>query len=227
MLARTIEALKAPVLVVLALFALHRAAAEPRTGDAIGGPDNQGTYASVDFPSDLWMANIGSKLDGAGMCVDTSVEMSGLWAGVPGIKGFRDYWAAKERGGNYPAGLVRQIRSYYQTKGLPEPEYVQYEGPDPRPLLRLCSQTGRIACITYGYSPRYGRGTIYHMTCCPHFGGGFGVCMDNNAIGGVRPPDRLYEWVSEDELVRRIKHADGSAWVFVWLQPGAPPPPWN
>jgi hypothetical protein len=193
-------------------------------GDFIGGPTHDGEELTCDLPESLHLWNVGSKIDRKGMCVDTSAEMAGRWGNVPAIAGFRDYWAARAPGGNWPGGLARQIRDYYRAKGLPEPPYVQYQGPDPAPLLELIDRTGRMACVTYGYSPRYGK-TIYHMVCCPKFGGQWAVCLDNNPIG--IGPGRKYEWVERAEFVRRVKHPSGQAWVFVWLSPPPPPPPFN
>jgi hypothetical protein len=194
------------------------------TGDFIGGPEHAGEEVTCDLPESLHLWNKGSAIDRAGMCVDTAAEMAGRWGNVPGIAGFRDYWAARAPGGNWPNGLVKQIRDYYAAKGLPEPPYVQYQGPDPAPLLDLIDRTGRMACVTYGWSPRYGH-TIFHMVNCPKFGGRWAVCLDNNPVG--ISPGRKYEWVERREFVRRVKHPTGRAWVFVWLTPPPPPPPRN
>lgn len=99
--------------------------------DFIGGAEHDGEELTCDLPESLHMWNIGSKIDGAGMCVDTSVEMAGRWGNVPGLAGFRDYWAARAPGGNWPGGLVKQIHDFYQDKGRPEPPYVRYQGPTP------------------------------------------------------------------------------------------------
>ncbi len=57
-----------------------------------------------------------------------------------------------------------------------------------------------------------------------HFGPKYATVLDNNFIG-----DNAYEWMTREEFVRRMRlesgGRQGSAWVFVWLTPGAPPPP--
>jgi hypothetical protein len=46
--------------------------------------------------------------------------------------------------------------------------------------------------------------------------------LDNNFIG-----EQSYEWMDRAELVKRIKHPNGRAWVFVWLMAAPPLPPFN
>jgi hypothetical protein len=115
----------------------------------------------------------------------------------------------------------RQLQAFCAARKFSMPQYLQYEGPRPEPVLEQCERTGRMACITYGYSPRYG-GTIAHMVCCVKYGGRWAVCLDNNF-----PGEQSYEWMSQEELVRRLKHPSGSGWVFVWLAPPPPPVPHN
>jgi hypothetical protein len=79
-----------------------------------------------------------------------------------------------------------------------------------------------MACVTYGYSPRYGLQTIAHMVCCAKFSGKYAVVLDNNF-----PGEDSYEWMSLAEMLKRVKHPSGSGWVFVWLAPSPPPVPHN
>ena len=190
----------------------------------MNGREYQGEQLACDFPASLHIQNIGSHRDGAGMCVMSSIEMDALWCGLTQMHGLRD-WCATQAGGAWPQKVDRQIKAFCAAKNIPVPDYLQYEGPNPEALLDQLSKTGRMAGITYGYSPRYG-GTIAHMTCCPHFGPKYGVCLDNNFIGG-NDKDHLFEWMSRDELVKRMKHPSGQAWVFAWLAPGPPPVPRN
>src|SRR5262249_1613552 len=104
---------------------------------------------------------------------------------------------------------------------IPRPQYLQYQGRDPRPLLEAIDRTGRMACMTYGYGPRYG-GTIAHMVCCVKFSGEWAVGLDNNF-----PGEEASGWLSFDEMLRRIQYPTGAAWVFVWLTPPPPPIPHN
>jgi len=193
-----------------------------KSASFINSKSHDGEELSCDLPGSFHMKNIGSAKDGAGMCVDSSIEMAAVWQGLDEYKGFRNYWASVEGGGNMPSGVDRQVKAWCAKKGIPLTPYVQYQGKDPRPILELCDKTGRMACITYGYSPRYGPGVIYHMTCCPKFSGKYAVCLDNNF-----PGEESYEWMSLDEMVNRVKFAGGSGWVFVWLVPSPPPIPHN
>lgn len=211
--------------IFLALCLLCVGAAAFGQSSTVNGPSKDGEEVACDYPAAEWMPNIGSRLDGAGMCVFTSVEMSARWQGLEQMRGFRDWCATNYRGGGYPSKLANLIGAWCKHKGIPVPAYVQYEGRSPEAFLDACSKTGRMSCITYGYSPRY-RGTIYHMTNCPHYGQRYGVCMDNNAIGG-NGRNALHEWMTKEELVKRIKHPGNSAWVFAWLAPAPPLPPRN
>lgn len=197
---------------------------QPRPGGSstVNGRTYEGEELACDFPPSQWMQNKGGR-DGAGMCVLTSIELSAIWAGLEEMRGIRDWAAAKYTGGGWPDRVDQQIAEYCREKGITPPTYIQYQGPNPETIIDICSKTGRIAACTYGWSPRYGQ-TIAHMVCCPHLSDRFGVCLDNNAIGGV-DREHLFEWMSRDELLRRIKHPGGKGWVFAWVAPGAPPTP--
>jgi hypothetical protein len=196
------------------------AAAEAGRSSFINGRAHDGEELTCDLPAAEHLRNTGSNADGRGLCVMTSIEMAGRWQGLDQLRGLRD-WCAREPGGAYPAKVDRQIKEFCAAKKIAVPPYLQYEGRDPRPILDLCERTGRMACMTYGWSPRYG-GPIAHMTCCPKFGGRWAVCLDNNF-----PGDNSYEWMSKDELLRRVVYPGGSGWIFVWLAPPPPPPPHN
>lgn len=205
--------------VLILLFFLPFTLIAQRQGSSVvAGPEYQGEQITADLPSSQHIKNIGSYRDGAGMCVMSSIEMAALFQGMEQYRGLRN-WCAKEPGGAYPGKVDRQLAAYCKEKGLPPPKYLQYEGPNPETILDLIDKTGRMACITYGYSPRYG-GTIAHMTCSPRFRGQYAVCLDNNYPG-------TYEWMSKDELIKRIKWPGRSGWVFVWLNPPPPQVPIN
>ncbi len=177
---------------------------------------------ACDLPAHEQFKNVGSRLDGAGMCVFTSFEMACRWHGLEEMRGFRDWCAQRYPGGGWPDKLDQLVSAYCKAKEITIPTYVQYEGNDPSKLLEACDKTGRLTCITYGYSPRYGGGTIAHMTNCAKFGGQYAVCLDNNFIG-----TNNYEWMSPAELVKRVKHPNGRAWVVALLSPAPPPAPRN
>ncbi|HYE77938.1 MAG TPA: hypothetical protein VEI97_08130 [bacterium] len=182
------------------------------------GRTHAGEPLDVDLPQQDHMQNIGSKVDGAGMCVMSSIEMAARWAGLEEYRGLRD-WCAREPGGGYPSKVDQQLAAYAKSKGLPPPQYVQYEGPDPGPVIEAALKSGRMACITYGWSPRYpGQSYIAHMVSCVKASGRFSVVLDNNYPGEAR-----YEWMDRDELTRRCKFPQSTGWVFVWT--AAPPPP--
>lgn len=186
----------------------------------VNGRQHENEQLAADLPERDHIRNIGSYRDGAGMCVMSSIEMAARWHGMEEYRGLRN-WCAKEGGGAYPEKVDRQLAAYAKEKGLLRPSYVQYEGSNVGEILRLCDRTGRMACITYGYGPRYG-GTIAHMTCCPKYGGKYAVCLDNNF-----PGENAYEWMTLDEMDKRVKHPGNSGWVFVWLSPSPPPVPHN
>jgi hypothetical protein len=186
----------------------------------INGPEHEGDAITCDLPSREHLTNIGSRRDGRGMCVMSSLEMAARWQGLDQLAGLRD-WCANQPGGAYPAKVDRQLRDFCQAKSVPLPAYLQYEGRNPGPILDLCEKTGRMACITYGRSPRYA-GTIAHMVCCAKYGDRWAVVLDNNF-----PGERSYEWMPREEILRRIAYPDGNAWVFVWLAPPPPPIPHN
>jgi len=195
----------------------------------VGGRAFQGHEVTCDLPGDRHMKNIGSKLDGSGMCVFTSAEHSADWQGMNGWNGFRNWCAERYPGGGYPKKLAALILAYTKAKGLPEPRFVQYEGDTPEAILELCDLTGRCPAIAYGYSPRYGGSAMNHMVNIARFGAPSAV-LDNNFPGAER-----YEWMSRGELVTRMKTGADSfgkpirtnAWVFVWLNPSPPPIPRN
>lgn len=204
---------------VIVMTAMKSYPIEPRYGlSVVAGSEYDGEYLTNDLPLNEHIKNIGSHVDGAGMCVSSSMTMAAVWQGMDEFRGFRD-WCANYPGGGYPDKMDKQIAQYCKEKGIRPPQYIQYEGRNPEEILKACDATGRIACITYGKSPRYG-GTIAHMTCCVKFSGKYAVCLDNNF-------PKTYEWMSLQEMVSRINHPNGTGWVFVWLTPSPPPVPKN
>jgi hypothetical protein len=187
----------------------------------INGLTHNGENITCDLPYSQQMKNIGSKLDGSGMCVFTSIEMAARYAGLEQMRGFRDWVASKYPGGGWPEKVDEVLAAYFKEKNLNPLHYVQYEGKSPEIILDLCEKTGRMAAITYGYSPRYGT-SIQHMTNAVMFRNDFGVCLDNNF-----PGEDKYEWVTRKEFIRRTIYPNKTAWIFVWIHPGPPPSPKN
>ena len=186
---------------------------------SIDGPEHAGEVVTCDVPESEHKRNVGSRIDGAGMCVMTSVEVAAMWANLEQLRGLRDH-CAKESGGGYPTKVDRQVAAFAKQHNIEPPPYLQYEGGRPEEILDLIDKTGRVACVTYGTSPRYNNATIAHMVNAVRCRNGFAVVLDNNFPGA-----KQYEWMSREEFVRRVKHPDGRAWVFCWLAPPPPPVP--
>lgn len=183
----------------------------------INGVTHDGQSITCDLPGNQHIKNIGSRIDSAGMCVFSSIEMSALYQGLEQMRGWRNWCAQNYRGGGWPEKVDSCLAAWFKTKNIAPLPYIQYQGRNPENILDLCEKTGRMASMTYGYSPRYG-GPIQHMVCNVMFRQNYGVVLDNNFPGEDR-----YEWVTRQELVRRTIYPNKSAWVFVWV--AAPPPP--
>ena len=184
----------------------------------VGGdtaPD--GTAVQIDLPADKRMHNVGGR-DGAGLCVFTSLNHAAIWQNVDVLKDFQK-WMRSKPGGGYPEKVTRMINRKSQEAGIEAPPFVQVEGSDLE-VIQLACATGRMPCVTYGFSPsgRYGGQRISHMVNCVHADGRNCAVLDNNY------PEQL-EWLSEEEF-RRAYAADGG-WTVVLLKPGPPPPPRN
>ncbi len=194
----------------------------------IAGPTFDGNDVAVDLPAQEQIRNIGSKIDGAGMCVFSSIEMGARAQGLEEMRGWRDWCAANFSGGGWPERVDDYLKKWGKHKGIKIPDYLQYEDKDPEKLLEVIHKTRRMACITYGWGERYGQG-ISHMVCSPAYGK-WGVILDNNFVAkksGDKWDENIYEWLTREELVRRAKLGGGRAWVFVWLAPPPPPPSKN
>lgn len=186
----------------------------------VAGRTYGGEVLDCDLPGDLQLKNIGSRVDGAGMCVMSSIEMAALWQGMDEWRGLRD-WCAKEPGGGYPSKVDKQLAAFARAKGLPQPKYLQYEGPDVEAVIEAALKSGRMACVTYGWGERYGQ-SIAHMVCLAKYSGQYAAVLDNNF-----PGESNYEWMPRTEAIRRVKLPRNNGWVFVWLAPPPPPSPRN
>lgn len=192
----------------------------------VNGPVHDGQELTCDLHQSDHIRNIGSKRDGAGMCVMSSIEMAARYHGLDQFRGLRD-WCANEPGGGYPEKVVDQLKRFHKVKGIEETPYYQYEGSNPGEVLDAIDRNGQMACITYAFSPRYNTSFIAHMVCAVTYRGKYGVVLDNNFIS-----ENGYEWMDKAELVRRMRSSGrqvgvGNAWIFVWLVPGTPPVPRN
>lgn len=212
--------LRSIVVLFSILISIPSLAQDPGSKSFVNSRSHAGEVLDADLPGKLHMKNIGSKIDGAGMCVTTSIEMAAKFQGLKKWEGFRDF-AAQEPGGGYPKKVDQLIEAYARTKGIPVPKYLQYEGPDCEKIVEAACRSGRMPCVTYGYGDRY-PGRIAHMVCCPKYSGQWAVILDNNF-----PGEAAYEWMSKAEAMKRIKSPRNDGWVFVWLDPPPPPSPRN
>lgn len=175
-----------------------------------------GSKVQIDFPLERDMRNIGSKVDGAGMCVTTSSEMAADWSGLVELKGFRD-WCAKEPGGCYMEKFDSQLKRFCKQKGIEIPNYLFYMGKDPE-ILKTALASGRMPAISYsGQDGVQYRGPIAHCVDAIHYKGDWVGVYDNN----YDPRKRI--WLPEGEFLTRWAPGRSLGWVIVWLDP--PPPP--
>ncbi len=187
----------------------------------IGGPSYQGKDVQVDLPADQRIKNIGSKLDGAGMCVFSSVEMSGRWANLEQLRGFRNWCAEHYPGGGYPSKLDKLLKAYCAAKSISVPVMIQVEGAEDFAFLELALKTGRMPSITYsGRDPHYHGQSVSHMVCIVYLDKEVAAICDNNFVG-----DNELVWMTRAEFNSR--HKEGGAWGVVFQNPGATPPPRN
>lgn len=216
------------LVVVFAVAFASAVAQQPSKSSWINGPIYDGTPITCDLPNDQQMRNIGSRIDRAGMCVFTSIEHAARYQGIEDMRGWRDWCAKNYRGGGYPEKVDKLLAAWWKHKGIAPIPYLQFEGKDPEQLMSIIDRTNRMASLTYGFGPRYGVPYIAHMVNGILYGEKYATVLDNNF-----PFDNAYEWMGRAELIRRARLArdnrgriyEGSAWVFVWLGPGSPPPP--
>lgn len=181
---------------------------EPSTQGGPVGP--AGIEVQCEVPLDLRMRNIGSKVDGSGMCVTTTTEVGAEWAGLKGYTGYRN-WAAQFPGGSYPPKQLAQLAQYAQEKGLGTPPWAQYVGRDPAPFLDAVLGSGRVACVSWMHGG--------HWLNLVHLDSQNACIMDNNG-----DPQNL-KWMTRSAAIREINSP--YAWVGCWLPPGPPAPPKN
>lgn len=181
------------------------------------GPDGQ--EVDCDLPLEQRLRNIGSRVDGAGMCVSTSITMSARWHNLRDWTTWRD-WCARFPGGGYPSKMDRQIKQYATERGITAPPYLQYEGRD-LGVLRQALKAGLLPSVTYAGRDgvRY-RGTIAHMVCLVYLSDSAAAIMDNNG------PAAELIWMSAAEFAERWT-GGRSGWAFIWLAPPPPPVPRN
>jgi hypothetical protein len=182
---------------------------------------------TIDLPGDKQLHNQAGT-DRAGLCVWTSLNHSAYWANVEELFSLQQYMRTQP-GGGWPDRVDTVL-----AKIAPTVEYVQYTGTDPG-CIKLALKTGRMPCVTYGYSPRYvgprnPMGRISHMVNCVHLSDRLACVLDNNFVPDTpqeRADPKTYEWMSPAEFVARWTGTDGTGWVVVPLHVGPPPIPVN
>lgn len=194
----------------------RRAFEELPAGDA--APD--GTEPQVELPPGTWFKNIGSKIDGKGMCVFTAFELLCLQLGHDEFRGFRDWCAAKFPGGGWPEKLAQCVAAYCKEKGLKVPLLQQYEGSDVAWLERAVNN-GQLCMVTLFHSDRYRDRSqrvlpiIYHMTNLANCDGRWLAIQDNNF--------ETLEWWPMAEGLKAISN-QGQFWAVCVPEWAAPPP---
>ncbi len=188
----------------------------------IGGrtsPDGKEAIA-LDLPSTQHLRNKAGT-DGLGLCVWTSITMSGDWCNEDALRTLQQQMT-REKGGGWPERVDDLL-----PRLAPGVQYVQYTGRDPS-IIQTAIRSGRMPCVTYGYSPRYvgprnPSGRIAHMVDCVHYSANWVAVLDNNF-----PGDDQYEWMAPAEFVRRwmLGNPNGG-WVVLPLRCGPSPVPVN
>jgi hypothetical protein len=183
----------------------------PPPEDAHGGPVSpDGTEVQCEVPVEFRTRNIGSRVDGAGMCVTTATSVGAKWAGLEAWVGIRD-WAAQFPGGSMPDKHLAQLKKYGEEKNLGVAPWAQYVGRDPAPFLDAVLGTGRVAAVSWMNGG--------HWLNLVHLDAKSACIMDNNG-----DPNNL-QWMTRESALRQINSP--YAWVGCWLPPGPPPPPKN
>lgn len=193
----------------------------------INSARHDGHEISCCVPGNQHIGNVGSSIPSydargrrfyAGMCVPTSIEMAALYSGLEQMRGFRDWWGKHYEGGGWPAQVDAVLQDYFEKNSIAPIPYLQYVGKDPEKVLDLCQKAGRMAGMTYNFSPRYEKCRlglkINHMVNSVLFDQIYGVALDNNF-----PGENSYEWSLRDEFLKRTVYSNGSSWIFVWMHP--------
>ena len=195
--------------------AAERLAFPPVGAITLGGPVGPGgVEVACDLPVELRKKNIGSHVDGAGMCVATSIMHAARYQSVPELWNLQEQ-AAKMPGGAYPAKV-----DMYFAKFAPGVSFLQYEGHETT-ILELALRTGRLPSVTYdGRDVRYGGARIAHMVNAVALTETQAAILDNNFVS---PPNEIL-WLSRQEFLSRWT-GGRSGWAVILLSESPPPPP--
>src|ERR1041385_8595259 len=95
------------------LFPIAIAAQLAGQTSKVAGPVFEGQELTCDLPPQEQFRNIGSKVDGAGMCVNSSIEMAARAQGLEQMRGYRDWTAQIAGGGSYPDKVDKQLAQWF------------------------------------------------------------------------------------------------------------------
>lgn len=209
------------VLVVCASLALSqgRTFGVAKVGGKVS-PDGK-TEVQIDLPDNLQKRNISSS--GLGCCVFRSLEHAAHWAHEPALWGMPEWMVSKRiPGGGYPDKVAKLIPQIAKDRGMPTPAFLQVEGQDIE-IIKAACKSGRMACVTYNYSPTPGRygGRIAHMVNVIHADDHWFVVLDNNYVGSNQ-----YQWM-DPETFKGVYTGGRSGWTVILLRHGPPLPPCN
>ncbi len=218
-------------LILLLVLAARTLASPSQVGGRVS-PDGK-EEITIDLPGTEHLHNTGGlgprgPGSGAGLCVWTSINHAGLWANEEQLFDLQKKMTQRE-GGGWPEKVDKVLPEL--APGVP---YMQYTGTDPA-VIKLALRTGRMPCVTYGYSPRYvgprnPAGRISHMVNCVHLSDRWACVLDSNFVPETpqqKDDPKTYEWMAPAEFQARWTAGDGTGWVVVPLHVGPPPIPVN
>jgi hypothetical protein len=162
--------------------------------------------------------NIGSYVDGAGMCVASSIQGLLNNQEIYGYEEFRE-WAAKrpEGGGAGPSKVDMYFSEYPKAKNTKPVQYVSVEGEGTLELIKTALKSGRGVAATDGGDKSYYKRYVYHMTNIVKFD------ETNNTVWIVDNNRLIVEKVPYQEWVNR--HSFGGRWAIVLLEKPTLPVP--
>ncbi|OJW20464.1 MAG: hypothetical protein BGO49_04445 [Planctomycetales bacterium 71-10] len=172
---------------------------EPRLGSVV---------ANAPIPAEMHIRNEGSDVDGAGLCVISSILANGMYQGVPGLESGKgsELWkrAKAEPGGYYPEKLEKLLKEV-----LPDEKWFSWEG-EGTDLVRAYNAKGYPVGSTTNTGELYEGKPVHHMISDAHLDEAVACIIDNNDPG-------KYRWVTAAEFARRFPDG-GKGWGFVWLR---------
>lgn len=196
-------------LVLLVVFASSALAQARKTETHSDVPRLGSVRAVAPIPPKWHVQNKGSKADGAGLCVTSSMATAGAWQGIRDLRLGRGSdlfrYVDDRPGGSYPEKFSRDVAKVYPGEGLG-----QYVGKDTSVLARLSAKGYAVGC-TMSRGDNY-PGPIHHMVTNVLFDPKRDVAcyIDSNWPG-------VYVFTSAKEFGRRLFDG-GEIWLAWWTQ---------